>query len=320
MYIKVTYVLLFILLFFGAKAQQIEHYTINHFDRGYINPAYAGLQGNPTLNARLRVQWFNLGNGQLLTSQNINADMPLFAINSGVGITINNDLIGVQRRSSVKLNYSYSFKSEKFLINSGVSAGLSQYELDGSQLIAPEGEYSATINHNDNFIPTTKQSALAPAASVGLYAKYGVVEAGVTAQNLLTYTYELANGMTLSQNRHYSFFSKAILPIGSFDLEPSVMIYSNAKVIQQNFSFILTYNNNIWIGSAFRGYNKSSFDALSVIAGLGINNIKISYAYDFGLSDLRYFNDGSHEIALQMNFENFIKQAQGKTIYVPRDL
>jgi len=316
------YLFIFVLALFALPSlgQQLAHYTINNFDRGYINPAYVGLHGSPVFNARLRIQWLNLGGEQLFSSQNVGVDMPLFPIKSGIGLTINNDLIGAQRASSAKINYSYSIKGKKALFNSGISAGLSQFELDGSKLIAPQGEYGSSINHNDNFIPTTKQSSLAPSLSAGLYFKYNLIEVGATAQNLLANTYELPSGIRISQTKHYTLFGKTTFDIGSFELAPSIMIYSNAKLIQQNFSFILTYNNNIWIGSAFRGYSNSSFDAISVIAGLGINNIKISYAYDFGLSDLSYYNDGSHEIALSIEFENFIKQAQGKTIYVPRDL
>ena len=80
------------------------------------------------------------------------------------------------------------------------------------------------------------------------------------------------------------------------------------------------YNDNLFGGVAFRGYNNDSRDALVIMGGFKIsNNIKLGYSYDVTLSDLQLVSSGSHEILLNYNLnKRYVFSKPPNTIYHPR--
>ena len=69
-----------------------------------------------------------------------------------------------------------------------------------------------------------------------------------------------------------------------------------------SFSALLKYNDNIFVGGSFRGYNSDSRDAVALIFGFNLSEkITVAYSYDLSLSNLSTVNDGSHEITLNYN-------------------
>ena len=87
-------------------------------------------------------------------------------------------------------------------------------------------------------------------------------------------------------------------------------------------STIVTYNDNIFGGASFRGYNSNSTDAVVIIAGYKLNErVTLAYSYDITLSELNRVSQGSHEIMLNYNLNKDIGKGRlPKIIYNPRFL
>jgi hypothetical protein len=99
-------------------------------------------------------------------------------------------------------------------------------------------------------------------------------------------------------------------------------VKSNISQTQIDFSLTTRYNENIFVGTSFRGYHSESLDAVALIGGFKLNEkITIGYSYDLTLSNLSTVSNGSHEILINYNLGKPIgKGKPPKIIYNPRSL
>ena len=178
------------------------------------------------------------------------------------------------------------------------------------------------INHKDGFLPINDVAATAPNIEAGIYYKSELFEAGFAATNLLEQAFEFPT-FNPSALRAYYFNATANFDINSaLSLHPSVFLKSDVLQTQVDFSVMLRYNDNISLGTSFRGYNTNSTDALALIGGFRLSEkVRLYYSYDLTLSELNTVNTGSHEILLNYNLnKEFGKGIPPQIIYNPRDL
>ena len=309
---------------FSQQGIQSSLYMQNKFS---YNPAYAGLDNSLSLTGMFRKQWVNLEGSP--TTQNLNAHMPFYYLKGGIGINIDNDILGAQRNTRIRIAYSYQVALNKSsLLTFGIAGGATQQALDGNLLRAPEGDYvegSNLFNHNDDFIPIGIEQAIAPTLSAGIYFQNERFEIGLAVHDILEsdFQYNLEEITAIQLKRNYFLnFGTSFDITSSFELLPSLLLKSDIKQTQIEFSTLLRYNGNIFGGATFRGYNATSVDAIAILAGIKLNEkITLSYAYDLTLSTLRSVSQGSHEIMINYNLNKPIgKGIPPKVIYNPRFL
>lgn len=317
----------FFLLFFSqgviAFAQQPVQYSLYMLNKHNFNTAYAGLDNSLSITGVFRKQWVALEGSPI--TQNVTAHLPWSYLSSGVGINIENDILGAERNTSVELSYNYikPIRNDG-LFSIGIGGGFIQKSIDGSKLRAPDGDYEGnTINHNDNFIPSGVASGIAPTLNFGTFFKNKRTEIGISANNLLesAVSYQLGSETKIKYLRNYFFIFAYELTISEkFDLKPSILVKSDIIQTQAELSGILTYNNSIFGGASFRGYNKNTIDAVIFLAGMHVTeNITVAYSYDLSLSSLKAVNKGSHEIIINYNLNKEIGgEIPAKIIYNPR--
>ena len=293
---------------YNMNAQQSPQYSLYMLNKYAINPAYGGLDNSLSFTGVVRKQWVNL-EGSPFTQQ-INAHMPLYRLRGGIGISLENDILGASRNSTALLSYNYWVQVNKTsLFSVGLSAGVVQKALDGTKLRASGGEYSentGTINHNDNRIPIGLETAIAPTVNGGIYFQSKRLDLGFSAINLLgnDLKFNYSDGQTdFLQKRHFMLFAATNFEIGDLiELMPSVLIKSDITQNQVELSTILRYNGNVFGGASIRGYDNVTLDAVVFIAGMKINEkTTLAYSYDLTLSDLKNVSDGSHEITVNYN-------------------
>jgi type IX secretion system PorP/SprF family membrane protein len=310
------------------QAQQAPQYSMYMLNKYNFNPAYAGLDNSLSITGVFRKQWVNLESSPV--TQNVNAHMPLYFLGGGFGINIENDQLGAERNTSGSISYNYFVPvSKKSLLSFGLGAGAIQKSLDGSKLRAPDGDYTnpepGNIDHRDDFIPNGKVSATAPYLNAGVYFQGEKLEVGLSANNLIepTATLNAEDLVNIKFIRNY-FFSFAYSFELSRDLiiQPSLFAKSDLVQTQLDFSAIVKYNDNIFGGASFRGYNTNSIDAVIFIVGYKLNEkVTFAYSYDLTLSGLSSVSKGSHEILLNYNLNKLIgKGIPPKIIYNPRFL
>lgn len=295
-------------------------------DQTSINPAVLGADEAINLNFLHRSQWVGIdGNPK---SQLLSASIPLANISGAAGVSLVNDMVGVERNTFVSLLYAYSISlKNKGKLSAGVGVGFLQKSLDGTKLIAPEGDYSGdnAFSHNDNFIPETKEAGFAPDLSLGVHVKLKRFFAGVSATHLSSSGVKLntTNGTTtIKQNRTYHAFAGYLWGVSKkVALKPSAYYKTDFVKTQIDFSTILSYKGNMWGGVSFRGYEHTSIDAVAAVFGFRLaKNFKVNYAYDISISNLGPYNSGSHEIGLSYRILMKDHSQPGKIIYNPRFL
>jgi hypothetical protein len=88
--------------------------------------------------------------------------------------------------------------------------------------------------------------------------------------------------------------------------------------VQANVSGTFTIIDNILAGISFRGYNKNTIDALSLILGFRYKGLQFVYSYDANLSYLTNFNSGSHELSVNYLIGLKKKENRGYLYHNPR--
>ncbi|MEM6321042.1 MAG: PorP/SprF family type IX secretion system membrane protein [Bacteroidota bacterium] len=306
---------------FTLFAQQPSNYSLYMFNKFAFNPAYAGLDNSLSFTGVHRRQWSGVANSP--STQNINVHMPLYILSGGIGINVENDQLGLEQNLLATLSYNFQLPVGKIgILSIGASGGIFQKSLDGRGILTPEGLYEGiTFNHNDNLpLPTSNLSEITPTFNAGIYFQTETFEAGLSAINIQEPVIE-GTFFSVALSRNY-FFNAAYQfdLLRSVSVHPSVLVKTDLIETQMEASILFKYNDNIFVGGSFRGYNANTVDAASLIVGLNLSEkIQLAYAYDFTLSALDVVSNGSHEIMINYNLGKPIGKGRlPKIIYNPR--
>jgi type IX secretion system PorP/SprF family membrane protein len=143
--------------------------------------------------------------------------------------------------------------------------------------------------------------------AAGLYYQAERLEGGLSVRNLNEGVLEYP-GVDYRFGRQYHGYLRARFDVlRTWDVSPMLFAYSNGTQHQVSLGAIARYDENIFAGLAYRGYNNETSDALVLMGGLNLSDkISVAYAYDLTLSELRTVQDGSHEITLKYNLRQRI--------------
>jgi len=324
---KIIFTLILSGLLGTVCAQQLTQYSLYMLNPYGLNPAYAGMENSLIATGVYRQQWSGLKGAPL--SQHINAHLPLYRINSGLGFRLENDGIGAHRATAGYLSYSYhQALGRNTVLSMGVSGGYLQYSLDGDKLRAPQGTYvepGGIFDHNDPYLPEGKVTAGTPVGEVGLYLKIKKWSIGAAVQPVFAPSLSTtkSGGFRLTPNRHYLMTVNYAFDAGeNVQVQPSVLVKSDITKTQTDISCLARYRENIFAGASFRGIGTKGNDAAVLFGGFKLNERTIlAYSFDIPLSPLNTVNRGSHELLLRYDLNKTI--GAGKlppVIYNPRFL
>lgn len=290
-----------------AFAQQTPQYSLSQLNPYALNPAYAGLENSLVLTGVYRRQWLDLEGAP--QTQHLNAHLPLYIIHSGVGLKLENDIVGAHRSTQAMVSYDYQLEfGRSGLVSFGLSGGFLQYVFDGSKVRAPEGTYTpdGTVQHQDPSLPDGKVQAGTPVFEAGVFLQKGKLEAGAAIQPVFAPVLEATQDQAtfrLKPVSHYTFYASYRIDAGEkLAVLPSLLAKSDLASTQAEVSVMLRWNENVFIGGAYRGFGARARDAAVLLAGLKINEkTTLGYAFDLPLSALKAVNRGSHELLLRYN-------------------
>lgn len=299
-----------------ALAQQDPHFTMYMFNQQMINPAYAGARNALSLNGLYRKQWvsmdgapetFNVG---VHTPGDVNADFSRAAF----GGLIFNDRIGVTNQTGVYFQYAYRVpfdeKGSRFL-SMGLQAGFITYTANFSRLNPRDGfPQDGSINQDitNRFLPNV---------GFGAYLMDARYYLGFSIPHLLQNQYDrnaIINAATndvARQLRHYFLMGGYVFDLGtSVKMRPHIIakyVYNPGKDItvpfDADFNLSLIYNDRFLVGASYRLQ-----DAFSAILEMQVTrNLRMGYAYDYTLSELNNYHNGTHEIMIGYDFSQAIK-------------
>lgn len=307
-----------------SVAQQAPQYSLYMLNPYAYNPASAGLENSLIVNGVYRQQWSGLKGAPV--TQHVNAHMPLYVISSGVGLRVDNDVIGAHSVTQAVLTYNYQMElGRSSLLSFGFSGGYLQYALDGSKLRAPEGTYVEPVfSHNDDLLPEGNVRAGTPIFEIGVFAQLNKLEIGVAMQPVYAPALQSNNSsgnFKLQTVPHYNAMASYSFNVSDdLMLRPAFLVKSDIAETQTEISLVARWRENIFAGASFRGFTKNSKDAAVLLAGVKLNEkTLLAYAFDIPLSALNVANRGSHELLIRYNLNKQI--GAGKlppVIYNPR--
>ena len=286
----------------GIQGQQVQQFS-QYFLSGYsFNPAFAGIEENFEALATHRTQWSGITDAPRTYFLGLHA--PGESRKMGFGGSLFTDVAGPTRRTGLQGTYSYQLRvTETSKVSLGISFGLTQFSIDGTQITLRD--------NNDSALNNSMQAELKPDASFGALWYSDKFYVGLSATQLFNNELSLFEGDTEGRMAiHYFLTGGYEFTINEqFDVEPFVLVkYVNPLDPQIDLSARVLYKGNLWLGGSYR-----TNDAAAVFAGYEIMDyLTLGYSIDFTTSELRNYSNGTHEIFIGIRFgkEKMIESEQ----------
>lgn len=282
-------------------AQQDAQFSMNMFNRLAINPGYAGTNQALCATILYRDQWDKFPGAPKVGLLSVDYGRIL---HGGLGITVDQDLIGFDKTLKAKLAYSFHLPvGPTGILGIGLDAGMIQKSLTGN-FIAPDGTSSNGGGGSDQAIPWSGTSAITYDVGFGVYYTSKKLYVGLSSLHLPEQT--LSNGggagsllytFNYTVARHYYVMAGYTFMTPKWDITPSILTKSDASSTQLDINLMAKWNKMVFAGLSYR-----LTDAIVAIIGLekgfGKSTVKFGYAYDITLSNIKTYNKGTHEIML----------------------
>jgi type IX secretion system PorP/SprF family membrane protein len=289
-----------IFLFFAgslssALSQQSPHFTQYMFNDFVINPAIAGTNDFYQIRSNHRFQWMGITDPPMTNTLSFygpSGKMPM-----GFGAYFYNDVTGPTSRTGLTGAYAYNIAiTREIRLSGGLSFGLMQYKLDGTQLNPKDA--------TDLAIQPIVNSSYLPDASAGFYLYAKNFYSGFSVSQLLNNKlkiYEVKNGLNKLKSHFYLTGGYKYKINKDFAAEPSIIIkVTSPRAFQFDLTARLIYQKTFWGGLSFR-----MKDAVSLLLGYNYEDkFSFGYAYDMGINGLKKFNSGSHELMIGYRFND----------------
>jgi type IX secretion system PorP/SprF family membrane protein len=281
-----------------CRSQQDPLSSQYMFNSLTYNPGVAGTSGMICATALNRQQWIGFKGAPSTTIFNISAPVSPFKLNSGIGLLIESDNVGFDKDINVSAACSYLMDLNTGKLGIGISLGMLNKTLEPNWQI-PNGD-GFTSPDQDPLIPTNKESIVAFDAGFGIYLKADKYYAALSVTHINQPKIKFTKGLPYVSRHYYLTGGYTVqLPNPSLELLPSVFVFSDGKVAQFSITSVIRYNKKVWGGVSYR-----AGDALTGMVGFELyNGIRIGYAYDFPLSDIRKNTSGSHEFMVNYCFD-----------------
>jgi len=300
----------------GLSAQQDEQFTQFMYHKLGFNPAYAGMQESPFFTALVRQQWAGLEGAP--QSQLLTFNTPLTSIGIGLGGHISRHAIGATERLTAEASYAYRFKLGRGgRLGLGLSSSVRYLKVNFD-----ETEATQPIN-GDPAIPTGIQSKYVPNFGAGIYYSNQKFYVGFSAPRLLVNNIDLADdtGIISSEVPHYYLMAGILIQAGSkLQIQPQALLkYVKGAPFDGDINVNLIFSETIYAGLSYRigGSNHLGFgESGAVLIGMQFNdNLMFGVAYDFTLSELKSYANGSMEGVLRYSIGG---RSRGDEILSPR--
>lgn len=305
---KKIYFLIALALFtiVDVQAQQDPQYTQYMYNMSIMNPAYAGSKENMTGGILYRKQWLDIEDAPTTGTFFINSPV---GKNVGLGLSAINDKIGPVEETNVYADFSYTLNlgGDKRLAF-GIKGGGTFHKVG---LFSQIGDGHVPDLDDPAFQQNSSKSFLNIGSGFFYYTnKYYVA---VSLPNMLKSSYLDYNGRRFgTETLHYFITGGYVFDINpDLKFKPSTMIKSAMNApISVDLSANFLFNDKIEVGGTYRLQ-----DSFGAMVNYAVNpNLRVGYAYDHIVSDLKVTTPSSHEIMILFNL-NFPKKVSQSPRY-----
>lgn len=288
-----------------ASAQQDPHYTQYMYNMNVINPAYAGSKETLSFGLLYRKQWVDLEGAP--STATFSGHSPV-GKNVGLGLSVISDKIGPVKENNVYADFSYTLNlGGEHKLALGLKAGATFHKVG---LLSDVSPYVPDAN-DPAFAENTSRTFFNAGAGLFYYTNKYYLAASVP--NMLKSTYLDYNGRKFgSDTQHYFVTGGYVFDLSeNAKFKPFFMVKSAFDAptsfdVSTNFLFYDKFE----IGATYR-----LDDSFGAMVNYAISpSLRIGYAYDHIVSDLKVTTPSSHEVILLFDV-NFSKKVSRSPRY-----
>ncbi len=303
-YIKLLVLVMGWINFHPLRAQQEPHYTQYMFNTLAVNPAYAGSKDAVSLTGLYRLQWVGIHGAP--ATQTFSVHGPYYRYHMGWGVHVINDALGPVHQTMVFGDYSYRLDMNNgSRLQFGLSAGFEYFQLSI--------EDEKRLDEIDPYVFDVSGKFL-PNVGVGLYYFNEKGYIGLSVPKIITLKLQNKDVEAGKINRHWFLMGGYVFDLdyyGDTKFKPSFMVKAvRGAPLSVDVSGILYFYKRFGVGLAYRVGDSFS----GILQFYFSPNFHMGYSYDYTLTPLRHYNNGSHELYLTYDFP--LKSPQ--IIYSPR--
>lgn len=297
-FIKFNLIALVLLCTGSSFAQQLPQFTQYMYNTISINPAYAGSRETLSLVGLHRSQWVGIEGGP--TTQTFSIHAPMRNERVGLGLSFINDQLGYENFAYIYADFSYTIPvGVETKLAFGIKGGFTHYNLDQELLSDPSVVQDLYFNDvADRWSPNIGAGAF-------LHSNRWYV--GLSAPRILNTDW---NQSVDGQVEYVSFERVSYYLTGGYvfdlsettKLKPAFMVKAtNGAPLSYDLTANFLFNEKFWLGAAYR-FNESA-GAFGAIADFQVSKqLRLGYAYEHPISDIRPYSSGTHEVLLMYEF------------------
>jgi len=294
--------LIFLISACALFGQQEAHYTHFMYNTLALNPAVAGSKNHPTILALYRKQWIGFDNAP--ESKLVSFHTPLGS-RVGFGLTIENDQLGINNSWKGSMAYAYRVKfSEASTLQVGVQGSIRYLGLDFN-----DPSVFIIDNNDPSVLDNMVSQKYLGNFGAGLYLNVNQMFFGASVPNFFPNDIginNLSSSIIAQETPHFYVMGGAVIPIsknGNIALRPSAL----AKVVQNapfdlDINMSLIFNKTLITGISYRIGGDGLGDSVDFLLHYRFNTFGVGLAYDYTLSDINDFSNGSIEAIVLYDF------------------
>lgn len=281
-----------------------NEYVVNSY---LINPALAGIDQSTNLKLTSRMQWAGLDDAP--RTQSLSFDMRIKALGRydhngkvlrkvgiprsgrvGIGAYVLNDMNNPFRRSGVQFSYAYHLPfnhGKAGQLSFGLSGAFYQHHVSNADFRPAEGPDPALYGN---------EKVLIPNMSFGVNYLYRKFFVSVSALNL--YPAEInhySESIETVENQVYVYSGCQIGEKSGVLFTPAVLLRSNPQSV--DVSGKISIKDKINLVLAWQ-----STESTYAFFHFRLGNYLLGYSFEYSLSDVQRYNDGTHLVFLGYQF------------------
>ncbi|GEP49963.1 membrane protein [Flavobacterium noncentrifugens] len=290
-----------------ANAQQDPHYTQYMYNMSVVNPAYAGSKESLSGGVLYRKQWVDIEDAPSTGTFFLHSPV---GKNVGLGISFIDDRIGPVQEDNVYADFSYTLNlGGEHKLAFGLKGGATFHKVG---LFSDIGNGNVPDADDPAFSENVSRTYMNIGSGVFYYTKKYYVAFSVPNMLKSKHLDLDRSGDKLkfgSESLHYFLTGGYVFDLSpNTKLKPSAMVKSafNAPVSVDG-SLNVMFFDKLELGATYR-----LDDSFGGMVNFAITpNLRIGYAYDHIISDLKVTTPASHEVMLlfDLNFPKKVSQS-----------
>jgi type IX secretion system PorP/SprF family membrane protein len=303
---KIYFIAILALAINELRAQQDPHYTQYMYNMSVINPAYAGSKETMSGGALYRAQWVGLDGAP--TTGTFFLHSPV-GRNVGLGLSVVSDKIGPVEENNIYADFSYTLNlGGEHRLAFGLKGGLTMHKIDFETIYPTLPQPSPT----DPFFASNPNTTFLNIGS-GLFYYTNKYYVAFSVPNMLKSKYLDFSGRQYGTDVIHYFLTGGYV----FDLNPNLKFKPFAMIKSS-----ISAPTSVDVSTNFMLYDKLEFgatyrleDSFGAMVNFAVTpSLRIGYAYDRVVSDLRTVAPASHEVMILFDL-NFPKKVSRSSRY-----